>query len=557
LFEIFKIKFSNIILLWLTLIVFNAPVSAQFQLNGDASIINCKCYQLTPDMGNKAGSVWNINQIDLNQPFDYSFTVNLGCNNTSQWAGADGMVFALQPLNTSIGSSGGQMGLGGVSPSLGVYLDTYQNTAHGDIFNDHISINLDGDVIHSSSNNIAGPYDLGEIENCIAEPLRITWDPVATLLNVYYNNFLVLNYTGDILNNVFNGNPMVFWGFTASTGGASNFHQFCIDVPDLIIDSSNVLVESEKCNQENGSISGINIIGGISPYSWTWNTQSSLTLDTFNLNGGNFFLELTDGMGCNSNHNFYVPDLSRPEIDTSFVVIKNEDCGQENGAISNIIVTSTADSIQFYWNNFLSDSLDISNLIADNYQLVVLDNNNCRDTSNFLLIDTNYHSISINFNSTIMEPDESIDFFQNSIDSSIVNNWSFGDDSTSIEYDPTHIYKYPGDYRVCLIAGNKFNCFDTSCLEITIFPNEIIIPNIFSPNDDIVNDEFVIYGINDLFDIKIYNRWGNLVFDQDPYENDWKGESSNGKKLSEGQYYYILKNDQEQIKLNGSVMLVR
>ena len=192
-FEIFKIKFSNIILLWLTLIIFNSSVSAQFQLNGDASVINCKCYQLTPDMGNKAGSVWNINQIDLNQPFDYSFTVNLGCNNTSQWAGADGMVFALQPLNTSIGSSGGQMGLGGVSPSLGVYLDTYQNTAHGDIFNDHISINLDGDVIHSSSNNIAGPYDLGEIENCIAEPLRITWDPVATLLNIYYNNFLVLN----------------------------------------------------------------------------------------------------------------------------------------------------------------------------------------------------------------------------------------------------------------------------------------------------------------------------------------------------------------------------
>ncbi|MBD00379.1 MAG: hypothetical protein CL841_03360 [Crocinitomicaceae bacterium] len=556
-FKLFKIKFSYIILLWLTLIVFNAQLSAQFQLNGDASVINCKCYQLTPDMGNKAGSVWNINQIDLNQPFDYSFIVNLGCNNTSQWAGADGMVFALQPFNTSIGSSGGQMGLGGVSPSLGVYLDTYQNTAHGDIFNDHISINLDGDVIHTSSNNIAGPYDLGEIENCIAEPLRITWDPVANLLNVYYNNFLVLNYTGDIINNVFNGNPMVFWGFTASTGGASNFHQFCIDVPDLIIDSSNVIVESEKCNQENGSISGINIVGGISPYSWTWNTQSSLTLDTFNLNGGGFFLELIDGMGCIASHNFYVPDLSGPEIDTSFVIIKNEDCGQENGAISNITVTSTADSIQFYWNNFLSDSLNISNLIADNYQLVVLDNNNCRDTSNFFLIDTNYHNISISFNSTIMEPDEPIDFFQNSIDSSIINYWSFGDDSTSIEYEPTHIYKYPGYYTVCLIAANEYNCFDTSCLEITILPSEIIIPNIFSPNNDLVNDKFVIYGINDLFDIKIYNRWGNLVFDQNPYENDWNGESSNGIRLSEGQYYYILKNHLEEVKLNGIVMLVR
>jgi gliding motility-associated-like protein len=156
-----------------------------------------------------------------------------------------------------------------------------------------------------------------------------------------------------------------------------------------------------------------------------------------------------------------------------------------------------------------------------------------------------------------MEPDEPIDFFQNSIDSSIINYWSFGDDSSSIEYEPTHIYKYPGDYTVCLIAANEYNCFDTSCLEITIFPSEIIIPNIFSPNNDLVNDKFVIYGINDLFDIKIYNRWGNIVFDQSPYENDWNGKSRNGKRLSEGQYYYILKNDQEDIKLNGSVMLVR
>ena len=558
LLKIFKIKFSNkIITLWLVLSFFKIEINAQFQLNGDASVINCKCYQLTPDMGNKAGSVWNINLIDLNQPFDYNFTVNLGCNNTSQWAGADGMVFALQPLNTSIGSSGGQMGLGGVSPSLGIYIDTYQNTAHGDMLNDHISINLNGDVIHTSLNNIAGPHDLGEVENCIAEPLRITWDPVTTLLNVYYNNLLVLNYTGDIVNNVFNGNPMVFWGFTASTGGASNFHQFCIDVPDLIIDSSNVIIESEKCNQENGSIIGINISGGISPFSWTWNNTNSLSLDTFNLNGGSYFLELTDGMGCISNHNFHVPDLSGPEIDSSLVVIKNEDCGKENGSISNITVTSTADSIQFYWNNFLSDSLNISNLIADNYQLVILDNNNCRDTVNFILVDTNYHNISINFHSAQLEPDEQIDFFQNSIDSSIINYWTFGDDSSSIEYEPTHSYKYPGEYQICLIAGNEFSCFDTSCLEITILPNEIIIPNIFSPNKDLTNDEFIIYGINDRFEIKIYNRWGNIVFEENPYNNSWNGINMNGKILSEGQYFYILESVEEKIEINGSIMLVR
>ena len=546
-------KFILIIILSVYVNVF---IKGQFQLNGDASLINCKCYQLTPDMGNKAGSVWNINLIDLNQSFDKSFTVNLGCN-SSQWGGADGMVFALQALNTSIGSSGGGMGLGGVSPSLGVYIDTYQNTSHGDMFNDHISINLDGDVLHSSTNNIAGPYDLGEVENCVPEPLRITWDPIATLMNVYYNNFLVLSYTGDIINNVFNGNPMVYWGFTASTGGASNFHQFCIDVPDLIIDSSNLIIEGEKCDQENGSIFGINISGGINPYSWTWNNTNSISLDTFNLNGGNYNLQITDGMGCLASHSFHVPDLSGPFIDSSNLILKNEDCGQGNGSISNILINSIADSLQFYWNNLLNDSINIENLSANNYQLVVIDNFNCTDTMNFIIIDTNYHNISIGYNYNLLEANEPISFFQNSNDSSFVNSWAFGDDSISTEYEPIHYFKYSGHYTICLEAANEFNCFDTNCIEINILPAEIIIPNIFSPNSDGINDKFIIDGVNDRFQIQIFNRWGDLIFSQDPFLNNWEGINLNGKEVNEGQYYYILRSEIENVAISGGIMIVR
>ena len=510
---------KKFILIIILSVYVNVLIKGQFQLNGDASLINCKCYQLTPDMGNKAGSVWNINLIDLNQSFDKSFTVNLGCN-SSQWGGADGMVFALQPLNTSIGSSGGQMGLGGVSPSLGVYIDTYQNTSHGDIFNDHISINLDGDVLHSSTNNIAGPYDLGEVENCVPEPLRITWDPIATLINVYYNNFLVLSYTGDIINNVFNGNPMVYWGFTASTGGASNFHQFCIDVPDLIIDSSNLIIEGEKCDQENGSIFGINISGGINPYSWTWNNTNSISLDTFNINGGNYNLQITDGMGCLASHSFHVPDLSGPFIDSSNLILKNEDCGQGN-------------------------------------QLVVIDNFNCTDTMNFIIVDTNYHNISIGYNYNLLEANEPISFFQNSNDSSFVNSWAFGDDSISTEYEPVHYFKYSGHYTICLEAANEFNCFDTNCIEINILPAEIIIPNIFSPNSDGINDKFIIDGVNDRFQIQIFNRWGDLIFSQDPFLNNWEGINLSGKEVNEGQYYYLLRSEIENVAISGGIMIVR
>tara|TARA_B110000483_G_scaffold184637_1_gene218410 strand:+ start:466 stop:2115 length:1650 start_codon:yes stop_codon:yes gene_type:complete len=539
------------ILILLIIVYDHSLVKAQFQLNGDASIINCKCYQLTPELNNKAGSVWNVNLIDLNQSFDYNFTVNLGCKTS----GADGMVFALQPLSTSIGSSGGQMGLGGVSPSLGVYIDTYQNSSHGDLINDHISINLNGDVIHTSVNNIAGPYDLGNVENCTSEPLRVTWDPLTTLMNVYYNNILVLGYTGDIINNVFNGNPLVYWGFTASTGGESNFHQFCIDVPDLIIDSSVVNIESEKCDQQNGSITGLNIIGGISPYSLSWNNLNSLSLDTFNLSSGNFNLEITDGMGCIANHTFNITDASSPIINTSNINIKNEDCNQSNGSISNILVDFNADSIAFYWNNSVSDSLNIYNLSANKYELIVLDNNNCSDTTSFNIIDTNYHEVIISYNFSVLETNTTISFIQTSIDSSFINYWTFGDDSVSTDYEPSHNYNFAGSYLICLEASNEFNCYDTSCAEIKINPEEIIIPNIFSPNDDQINDEFKIKGINNRFGIEIYNRWGELVFEENPYLNNWNGISFKGTELNEGQYYYFLKNNIEGIKRNGCLMI--
>lgn len=553
--QLIKINIKKIISIALILCFISLEFKSQFQLNGDASTIDCKCYQLTPDMGNKAGSVWNVNLIDLNQPFDMGFTVNLGCNN-STWGGADGMVFAIQPLNTSIGSSGGQMGLGGVAPSLGVYIDTYQNTAHGDLYNDHISINLNGDVIHSSPNNIAGPYDLGEIENCTAEPLRISWDPATNIMNVYYNNILVLTYTGNIINNVFNGNSMVYWGFTASTGGESNFHQFCIDVPDLTIDTSNLTIESEKCEQQNGSITGLNIVGGIAPISWSWNNSASSNLDTLNLSSGTYNLQLTDGMGCVSNNQIVVDEFAAPQIDTSNFFIKNEDCGQGNGSIQNLSVITFSDSIEFYWNNLILDSINLDSLSAGNYQLIVSDIYNCSDTMNFLIIDTNSHNVTIFYDSLFFKNGDTVTFHQNSIDSSSLNLWTFGDASISTDYEPYHIYQNPGTFTICLSAANSFGCHDTTCVEIIIQSSEIIVPNIFSPNGDGLNDELFIYGIDKNYELKIFNRWGTVIYKEHPYLNSWNGYNQYGKKLPEGQYYFTLRNVAKNVKLNGEIMVV-
>src|SRR5690606_8341162 len=99
-----------------------------YHLNGNARQENCNCYTITPDEFTQSGSLWNINKISLSQPFNYNFNVFLGCSD----AGADGIVFVLQPISTSVGSSGGGLGYQGVNPSIGIAIDTWINSENND-----------------------------------------------------------------------------------------------------------------------------------------------------------------------------------------------------------------------------------------------------------------------------------------------------------------------------------------------------------------------------------------------------------------------------------------
>ena len=68
--------------------------------------------------------------------------------------------------------------------------------------------------------------------------------------------------------------------------------------------------------------------------------------------------------------------------------------------------------------------------------------------------------------------------------------------------------------------------------------NPLIVPNIFTPNGDNVNDTFFIPGLETYSEneLTIINRWGNHVYEKKDYKNDWAGQG-----LVEGTYYYVLK----------------
>jgi len=631
-----KSKFDKILLSF-TFLLGHLLCYTQFQINGNASQVDCKCYQLTPNLAGQVGSVWNIYQIDLNQPFDFSFDVFLGCNNSSIWTGADGIVFGLQPISTNIGTAGGAMGMGGISPSLGVFIDTYQNTSHNDMLNDHISINSNGDIDHSTANNLSGPFDLGEIEDCAYHTLRVVWDPATTAYLIFFDGNLVLTYIGDIINNVFGGNSIVYWGFTGSTGQAFNEQRFCIDVPDIMIDVSNMSIVDEHCNQSDGSItgisytgglnpisfgwnstvssstdttnlvagtyqltitdgigcvdsagpytinnipspiidttsiilidescdqadgsiSGITISGGVSPYNYTWNGASSTVVDQTNLTNGNYQLIVNDQFGCQDSLNILIDSIPGPEIDTSLLSIYNEDCGQSNGYINGLSIINGTAPLSFYWNNSLVNNIDTIGLSLGTYTFTVLDDNGCSDSSSFSINDINYHTSDFDYSPLSILAENTVNFNDLSIDTTITWLWDFGEGSTDTTQFPNFIYEYPGDYTVCLTSTNNFNCSDTYCLDLTIEAIVLIIPNVFTPNNDMVNDYFKITGINDQFELNILNRWGETIFHSYPYKNNWDGRTTAGIELPNGTYLYILTNHQVDKNYSGTFQIQR
>ncbi|MCK7460618.1 MAG: gliding motility-associated C-terminal domain-containing protein [Sphingobacterium sp.] len=82
-------------------------------------------------------------------------------------------------------------------------------------------------------------------------------------------------------------------------------------------------------------------------------------------------------------------------------------------------------------------------------------------------------------------------------------------------------------------------------VRITVTPQDLYIPEGFSPNGDGVNDFFVVKGADSYnVTLQIFNRWGNLVYESKGYQNDWDGLANMGllisTKLPDGTYYYII-----------------
>jgi gliding motility-associated-like protein len=130
--------------------------------------------------------------------------------------------------------------------------------------------------------------------------------------------------------------------------------------------------------------------------------------------------------------------------------------------------------------------------------------------------------------------------------------WEFGDGNTSTDKDPEHTYLSAGDFDVKLTVFKSSVCnASTSQGQFMISANNILfIPNTFTPNNDALNDEFVISMTNiKTYRIQIFNRFGVSMFVSDDLFNHWKG-TFNNEPLPVGTYYYLI----DAVDFNGNMI---
>jgi gliding motility-associated-like protein len=224
-------------------------------------------------------------------------------------------------------------------------------------------------------------------------------------------------------------------------------------------------------------------------------------------------------------------------------------------------------ALTYQWLNGSSNGQALTPpLGTTNYIVIGTDVNGCQAVDTISVTVIPYPTISFVADTTEGLPGTQINFTNTSSNNATNFVWNFGNGATqqTNSIDVSSVYLTPGEYFVVL-TGDNSGCEATANLIITIInfgPPIIVAPNVFSPNNDDVNDEwiFVVFENVKEVDFVILNRWGNVVYETSSLNILWDGKLQDGSLANDGVYFYkykVLGIDNEEYQGHGNITLIR
>jgi gliding motility-associated-like protein len=514
------------------------------KVTGSASQLSSTCYELTPDSKNQEGNIMSRQKIDLKKDFTIAVTMNFGRENFIT-SGADGIAFILA-TDTIIPVSGLGGGLGyiGVTPSLVVEFDTYQNVPYNDPAEDHVALIRNGSPNHAS-NTISGPFPLGSnIEDTKDHDVVFSWKADIQEFTVYFDCIKVLGYVGPITGPFLGGSSTAYWGFSASTGSAYNRQTVCFKTPSDV----DMLKDLTFCDSAT-----VQLDGGTNGLSFNWSPEINFTNPTEAkpivkvAKTTTFFLEKTSVCGKVTHDSltiFIVPNTINLDLGPDQSICQG----------TNTTLHVAQSGAQYTWSTGdTTQNITVSQ--AGTYSVNV-DDGNC--------IKQDQVDIAILPLPVITAPSDTVVCKGTPATlSAFANNgtveWQDGTTGNQYTVSTEGVYAVSA-YNTCGKVSLSISVKEKNC-------GAFFVPNVFSPNYDGVNDYFGPAPSEDIVLIErlaVFDRWGALMYEVKNITTKdeskmWDG-TFRGKEVNPGVYVYLIQlklSDGNSRLLKGNVTVIK
>lgn len=304
-------------------------------------------------------------------------------------------------------------------------------------------------------------------------------------------------------------------------------------------------------NNNDGSVN-INVSGGWGGYTYLW-SNGATTQNVAGLSAGSHTVTVTDANGCQA---FFTQNLSEIGLILSFETVPPSCNGDSDGMIEVMVIGGSGDYSYTWSPNINTQGPLAFGLSAGNYSVTVSDNIIAGLSASDIVPLTEPDPLTITIIST-----PSSGGATGSLEAVVTGgtrpyDYLWNDDN--IQTDSVAVKLSTGEYAVRVEDAN--GCVEIAQGEVVQGGDCFAAKELLSFNGNGKNTEFIIR-CAEQFDntLKIFNRWGQLVYETTNYDNTWSGIDQEGNDVPAGGYFFVFEYDDgdSNNRIRGSITILR